>query len=213
MWVASGWGLLFLGGRDKKKKKRVNTGMAYQSEIISNSVVRRRRGGSRGRRGDRGEVIGIQQDANLFVTEIHEPGLLEEGIGIFAVGDRTTGLTGGGVEVLPELAEGGGFLGGTVGVVAARSPVDFDEFAEAAGCDVPIRFIVSERVFSFPFPSFFISPFDLFLEGMSRAGGKILTFVISGRKQSSQVYTHTALQHGRVENDRSPPANCRWRGS
>ena len=74
------------------------------------------------------------------MPDIHEPGLLEEGIGIFAVGDRTTCLTGGGVEVIPEFAEGGCFMRWTVGIVATRSPVDFDEFAEAAGGYVSFEF-------------------------------------------------------------------------
>lgn len=76
---------------------------------------------------------------------IHESGLLEEGFGVFAIGDRPTGLARGGVEVVPELAEGGGFVGWAVRVVAARSPVDFDEFAEPAGCYVPVECKVSSR--------------------------------------------------------------------
>lgn len=106
-------------------------------------------------------MVRVQQDPDLFVRDIHEPGLLEEGIGIFAVGDGTACLTRSGVEVIPEFAEGGCFVRWTVRVVAARSPVDFDEFAEAAGRYVPFAF-ESER----PGFSLFLS----FLKGMVRAG-------------------------------------------
>lgn len=103
-------------------------------------------------------MIRIKQDPDRFVGEIHEPGLLEEDVGVVAIGDGTAGLAGGGVEVVPEFAKGGGFVRWARGVVAARSPVDLDEFAEAAGGYVSFTFRVSSRNF----------PLLPFLEGMVR---------------------------------------------